>query len=324
MNTPQNDPPGHGLPTNIPSTWTTIFAPFTSLSPVRQFLLSMIVLFTIALNFCFFRLASVLSRDPICRRPPASPQNPSHLLIVLGSGGHTAEMLNILNQYDRLQLDWTQRTYVVSSGDDFSASRAQKFEADMRSNLKDEGLPAEEVGIAGSGYDIVTVHRARRVHQPLLTTPISSLRCLWECIQVLRGTHPGFCPKPGQENQTTTYPDLILTNGPGTGVIVTLASIILLFLGLTGPSASLPRSRKVMRYASTSTPSSSTTPTQETAYANPTQGQMRTMFIESWARVKTLSLSGRLLKPFVDRFLVQWPQLEEKDGKLEFVGGLVT
>ena len=70
---------------------------------------------------------------------------------------------------------------------------------------------------------------------------------------------------------------------------------------------------------------------------------MRSIYIESWARVRTLSLSGRILKPLVDRFLVQWPQLaiSEDDGdgvqvnstspkpgfvpaKAEFVGPLVS
>ncbi|KAI7866767.1 oligosaccharide biosynthesis protein Alg14-like protein, partial [Spinellus fusiger] len=32
-------------------------------------------------------------------------------------------------------------------------------------------------------------------------------------------------------------------------------------------------------------------------------------YVESFARVSSLSLTGKLLSPFVDRFLVQWPQL---------------
>lgn len=31
------------------------------------------------------------------------------------------------------------------------------------------------------------------------------------------------------------------------------------------------------------------------------------VYIESWARVRSLSLTARLLRPFVDRFVVQWP-----------------
>ena len=267
-----NHPSRPGLPTNIPPTWTTILTPLASLSRTTTFLLFTIVASLILLNVCFFRLASVLSRDPICRRPPPSPKNPSHLLIVLGSGGHTAEMLNILSQYRRLQLDWTKRTYVVSSGDDFSASKAKEFEADMLSDLRKEGLlPCKDVA-EEPGYDIITVRRARRVHQSLLTTPISSLQCLWDCIKMLRGIHPDFQSKPQEQAPTRCYPDLILTNGPGTGVIVILASILLLFFGFAGPSASLPRSRKVMKHASIANTSAPTG--QKTAFANSGQGQM--------------------------------------------------
>ena len=55
-----------------------------------------------------------------------------------------------------------------------------------------------------------------------------------------------------------------------------------------------------------------------------TRGKMRTVYVESWARVKKPSLSGQLLKHVVDRFLVQWPQLERSaGGRAEYPGVLV-
>lgn len=39
------------------------------------------------------------------------------------------------------------------------------------------------------------------------------------------------------------------------------------------------------------------------------------VYVESWARAKRLSLTALLLRPFVDRFVVQWPDL-----KLELEG----
>ncbi|KAJ9607525.1 UDP-N-acetylglucosamine transferase subunit [Cladophialophora chaetospira] len=308
-----NHPPG--LATDIAPTWTTVLTPLASFSPMSKLILFFLVFNLLLINLCFIRLAIVLNRAPMFRQPPPSRDNPTHLLVVLGSGGHTAEMLNILGKYDTLQLDWTQRTYVVSSGDYFSPSKALEFEQEMLAKLQTAG------GSGGSDagrdilecYDIATVHRARRVHQSLLTTPLSSLRCLWDCIKVLTAQHQDFRGQVFAKRQL--FPDLILTNGPGTGVIVILASVILLFFGFAGPSASLPRSKKVMKH----------TVGNESPIGQ--RGQMRSIYIESWARVKTLSLSGRLLKPLVDRFLVQWPQLvkeEGKDGKLEFVGSLVT
>lgn len=49
---------------------------------------------------------------------------------------------------------------------------------------------------------------------------------------------------------------------------------------------------------------------------------MRTVYVESWARCRTLSLTGRLLDTLgVDRFLVQWEGLV--DMGREFRGVLV-
>lgn len=36
---------------------------------------------------------------------------------------------------------------------------------------------------------------------------------------------------------------------------------------------------------------------------------VRTLYVESITRIGELSLSGRLVRPFVDEFLVQWPEL---------------
>ncbi|OAL37206.1 hypothetical protein AYO20_03382 [Fonsecaea nubica] len=301
-----------------------MLAPLTAISPFRQPLPFIFASTFILISLSFFRLVQVLHRPPISRRPPPSSRNPTHLLVVLGSGGHTAEMLNILSQYRRLPLDFTRRTYVVSSGDEFSASKARDFEAEMASNLKASSSSSQFSEETLQNYSVVTVHRARRVHQSLLTTPLSSLRCLYDCLSVLRGTHRGFQSQPGGSDPPS-YPDLILTNGPGTGVIVFFASVILLFFGFSGPTA--PRSPVKDATAHSDPLSTQNTSTASSGEGSAQSGQMRTIFIESWARVKTLSLSGRLLRPFVNRFLVQWPQLAERQGRaknVEFVGSLVT
>jgi len=46
------------------------------------------------------------------------------------------------------------------------------------------------------------------------------------------------------------------------------------------------------------------------------------VYIESWARIRSLSLSGKLVYPFVKRFLVQWPDLAQKYRKAEFRGSV--
>lgn len=247
---------------------------------------------TIALilpSLILYRVASVLNRKKSpSRRSKPSRNSPTHLLVVLGSGGHTAEMLTMLRRLPSLSEKYTHRTYVVSSGDSFSAQKAGEFE---------KGFQKE--GPTQNAYDIVIVRRARRVHQSLLTTPWSTLQCLWDCFKVLQGSHRQQQGKRGS-------PDLILTNGPGTGVCVVVAAIFLLCLGLNGPPKttydSANREEKV----------------------HPNSGQMRTIYVESWARVKTLSLSGRILLPLVDRFLVQWPHAVGTGSRAEYVGTLVA
>ena len=221
-----------------------------TLSAKQIIWLCTILVSVILINLAFFRLSTILSRTPAKRPDPSG--SPTHLLVVLGSGGHTAEMLNILSSLGDLHLAYTSRTYICSSGDSFSASKAAEFEKTL-----------------GGEYNIITVRRARRVHQTTYTAPFTTVLCFFDCFKLLK-----------------IEPDLILTNGPGTGVCVVLAAVLRLFLGGQG---------------------------------------MRSIFIESWARVKSLSLSGRILKPFVDRFIVQWPDLVKAEGdRVEYIGPLVS
>lgn len=197
------------------------------------------------------------------------PEGPVHILIVLGSGGHTAEMLALLRNLDYKR--YSHRSYIVSSGDAFSAQKAQEFERQLQET------PGTDIG----AYDIAIVPRARKIHQSILTTPLSSILCLWACICIL-------C-KPAPPHQPSQYPHVIITNGPGTGVIVILASYILRLLRPRG-----------------------------------TRGKMRTVYVESWARVRRLSLSGKILLPLVNRFIVQWKTLAEATGgRAEYIGVLV-
>ena len=236
------------------------------------------------------------------RHGPTPTDSPKHLVIVLGSGGHTAEMMNMLRQLSCLKTKFSHRTYIVSLGDDFSASRAREFEAHVSEpapGASDRPNDDRSRGI----YSILTVTRARRIHQSLLTTPWSALLCLKDCIAALRGTHP---------DQNTSFSgqpaDLIITNGPGTGVCVVLAAVILRVLH----------------------PLANVFPVWYRSEGSQTRQQFftprtRTVFIESWARVTTLSLSGKVLLPLVDRFLVQWPSLQGRgNGRAEYVGALVA
>ena len=195
-------------------------------------------------------------------------------------------MLDMLRRIPLPSESYTHRTYVVSSGDGFSASKAHEFEKQMQ----DEA----DGNILGT-YEIVTVRRARKIYQSLISATVTAPLCVLDSLKVLRGKH-------AEQKGYDRYPDLILTNGPGTGVCVVLAAIICLVLGWRGP----PGADKSVK----------------TSYAD--SGQMRMIYIESWARVRTLSLSGTILLPLVDRFLVQWPKVVDAGSRAEYVGPLIA
>jgi len=44
------------------------------------------------------------------------------------------------------------------------------------------------------------------------------------------------------------------------------------------------------------------------------------VFVESFCRVKALSLTGKLLLPIADRFIVQWPELQHVSPRAEYLG----
>lgn len=190
-------------------------------------------------------IVAVLSRGVKCRGP---------VLAVLGSGGHTGEMLSILSR-----LNLRKPLAVVAGGNDtLSLNRARQLR--MR-QPEDSGSNTAPAGIE----TFYTLPRARGVGQSYITSIFTTLRtlvCACRLVWQLK-------------------PQIILCNGPANGAIVALAAK-LLFL------------------------------------------KTRVIYIESFARVNTLSLSGKLVYylELSDRFLVQWPDLQRYTG-VEYIGALV-
>lgn len=209
-----------------------------------------------------------------------------------------------------------QRTYVISSGDGLSADKARAFERNLEVRRAQPGVHGavpmvasrkvkahaqraqgqqkpEDAHLASSadGFTIHTLPRARRIHQPIYTAPYTSLLTLYAALSLLH---------------SIPYPDVIITNGPATGVIVVLASLIMRFFDIAdveceGRGGALSEEGRGL-----------------------VGGDMRCIYIESWARVKRLSLSGKMLLRVADRVLVQWESLEEiTKGKGEYRGVLV-
>ncbi|OAA69850.1 Ras like protein [Cordyceps fumosorosea ARSEF 2679] len=195
-------------------------------------------------------------RWPLARQPssPRRRRVDDYRLFVLGSGGHTREMLMMMDDGACDFAPSSHRRYLISSGDDVSAHHARDHEA---------GLPGT--------HDVVRVARARRVHQSLLTTPASALRSILDIVPAL------LSPPPKGARR---YPSLVFSNGPATGFFVALVI----------------RALKM-------------------AWVVP-QDCMRFVYVESWARISTLSLTGRLLlhTGLADFFAVQHAQVAARYG----------
>ncbi|KAI9060280.1 glycosyltransferase family 1 protein [Trametes sanguinea] len=82
----------------------------------------------------------------------------------------------------------------------------------------------------------------------------------------------------------TSVPEVLLLNGPGTCFVLCIAAYLNRILGLRSP---------------------------------------RLIYVESFARVQHLSLSGKLLRPIVDRFVVQWPKILQDGKRGEYHGWLI-
>ena len=149
------------------------------------------------------------------------------VLVVLGSGGHTTEMLLILNALNGVHgID--QITYIVASNDTTSMARITSLNTTVHFVVR-----IRNVG--------------ESVFWALVRFPIVLVQSVWIVWKV--------------------NPKLVLMNGPGICIPVMLGVYFL----------------------------------------KPINSTCATIFIESFCRVETISKTGQILYPFVDRFILQWP-----------------
>ena len=171
-------------------------------------------------------------------------------LIVIGSGGHTTEILRIVKHLDAVK--FTPRIYVVAESDDKSKTKIH----DTEESFSKKGE-----------YRIVKIPRSRKVHQSYISSVFTTLYAILYSIPII------FLHNP----------DLVLCNGPGTCVPICLVAFLTRVLYL---------SDNVI------------------------------IFFESICRVKTLSLTGKILQFFADRVIVQWPELKQAYKKAIFIDDL--
>lgn len=179
-------------------------------------------------------------------------------LVVLGSGGHTSEMLRLLQQL------------VLRKGGVYHEVRFVVADTDASSRKSAEGVLSECAHMEHPPHvEFVTIPRSREVGQPYLTSVLTTARAAWRALHIVHSADP----------------HILLCNGPGTCLPVCVAAI--LRRALVGGTPTI-------------------------------------VYIESIARVHTLSLTGKLIMMLhlADAFLVQWPQLAARYPRACFIGRL--
>ncbi|KAL5593969.1 hypothetical protein BROUX41_001021 [Berkeleyomyces rouxiae] len=237
---------------------------------------------TVLVNICRLRGMGHRPRGTSQNTVSKTRSNDSLLytVIVLGSGGHTKEMLYMMSQGFKASPN-AHRRYLICSGDRLSISHLEEWESDQQRALThNQDFVATQTKSPTGTFDVITIPRARKIHQSLLSTPFTAATS----VMMLA---PALLKRPQGRNDLG-LPDLIISNGPATGFFTVLTAFGLRALALV-PEA-----------------------------------KMRSLYVESWARISTLSITGKLfrLTGIADRVVVQHGELARKHG-LENAGWLV-
>ncbi|XP_033289139.1 UDP-N-acetylglucosamine transferase subunit ALG14 homolog isoform X1 [Orcinus orca] len=241
----------------------------------------------------------------VLRPRPAVPRRSLSLLVVAGSGGHTTEILRLL---ENLSDAYSPRHYIIADTDEMSAHKINSFEGN-RADRNPSAMFTE--------YYIHRIPRSREVQQSWLSTVLTTLYSMWLSFPLTHRVKPDLIHKAVGEEQHAPIPwvlaehralcahvlwcraghpgaekwtdlsqltQLVLCNGPGTCVPICISALLLGILGI----------KKVI-----------------------------IVYVESICRVEHLSLSGKILFHLSDYFIVQWPTLKEKYPKSVYLGRIV-
>lgn len=162
--------------------------------------------------------------------------------ILLGSGGHTGELCEMLNNFRMERL--SKLNVLITATDKTSESFFRNYVKRYHGS--------EEKSIFGK-LNVYYLPRTNEVKQSKISSVFTTLRSLvTSFILIVKSL------------LNTTH---FISNGPGTCVPLFYIFFLL----------------KIIRLSST-----------------------KLIFIESWCRVKDLSLAGKLIKPIVNEFIVHW------------------
>ncbi|KAI1106818.1 glycosyltransferase family 1 protein [Jackrogersella minutella] len=247
---------------------------FLSCGMIRLWIVLLFAIYLVSLKWCFamglffvaFRHCLLANHRKNLRATDSWPsldqeKAPHYLLIVCGSGGHTGEMIRMIENSIRPE-GLSHRRWALAYHDHLSYDKVMNFEHKLVRRFD------QQQASAGT-FDIELFHRPRAVHQSWFTTPFTSFACLIEIFGILTTA-------PGRHTATQyQFPGVIVTDGPGCGFLFLLAAHWLKMCFIVS------------------------------------EEYMRTIFVESWARVTSLSLSGSLIDYLIlaDVFIVQYRKL---------------
>ena len=245
------------------------------------------------------------------RRIPATASSSSSIsshstrtMVILGSGGHTTEMLLLLRSLDPVNNTNDGNDYmndvvfVIANSDTTSLSKLlttmkemenqedKKWEDAVTKDTKDVTSEAAKLQTKQKRkFEVRHLPRARELHQSYLSSMFTTLYAFYQSILLLWDAKP----------------QLILANGPGTCIPIVYGAFALFRI--------FPcwwwwgRSRHHRHYFH--------------------DHYCKIVYVESVCRVRTLSLSGKLAYPIVDSFVVHWPKLVEQYDMVELCDALV-
>uniref|UniRef100_A0A7E4W917 UDP-N-acetylglucosamine transferase subunit ALG14 n=1 Tax=Panagrellus redivivus TaxID=6233 RepID=A0A7E4W917_PANRE len=188
----------------------------------------------------------------------AGAADPLRLCAVIGSGGHTTEMTNLLKT---LSPDlFANRTYIVAETDKMGIDKVMAVEKEIHSRSSNPD---------SDKFTVETIPRSREVGQSYVSSIFTTI---WASLASVKTVW-------------SANPDVLLVNGPGTCLPV---CVIAYFLDL-------------IRLRNT-----------------------RIVFVESVCRVKSLSLTGKILYKLrlADVILVQWKDLCKLYPRVDYLGVL--
>lgn len=252
-------------------------------------------------------------------------------MIVLGSGGHTAEMLKLISNLDMRK--YQPRVYVTAATDAMSERKAHAFEG---------GLARGDPGGA-PGYRTAVIPRSREVGQSWTSSAFSTAHAMLyaaalvfkERPDLVRGRRRRRAPPPGRglacsaallAPRATTHspppsacPPLVqvLVNGPGTCIPVCVSAFVARWdcarRGVVAPTR-MPQSAAAsveLRLGAKPVHHGCLTPVDQGLFLTEAEGfgppftrsahrllglaGGRIVYVESIARVYRLSLSGKIL-----------------------------